>query len=117
MIRNFLINTLAIGITCYILAVEVAGNTLTEKIISLLVISLVIAGLNLLVRPILSFISLPITILTLGLFSIVINAVIIKLADMISDGFSMSGWLSYIIFAAVLAIINVALSMFRTDND
>lgn len=116
MIRNFLINTLAIGIVFYILPANIVGFTYVEKGINLFVISLIIAALNMLVKPIIKIISLPINILTLGLFSLVINAFIIKLADVLSPSFSLLGFSSYIIFAALLALVNVGLSIFKSRD-
>ncbi|MDQ5957363.1 MAG: putative rane protein [Patescibacteria group bacterium] len=117
MIRNFLLNALAVGLTFYILPVDVVGSTLGQKTLSVVIIALILAGLNLLVKPILYFISIPINIITLGLFSLVINAAIIKLADMISASFTITGWWTYILFALVLSIMNMALSMFEDKED
>ena len=58
MIKNFLINTLAVAIVFYILPTNVVGSTYLEKGISILVISLIIAALNMTVKPIIKIISL-----------------------------------------------------------
>lgn len=113
MIKNFLINTLAVAIVFYILPTNVVGSTYLEKGISILVISLIIAALNMTVKPIIKIISLPVNIVTLGLFSIIINAIIIKIADVLSPSFAMSGFVSYIIFGLLLSVIQMLLSVFR----
>ncbi len=73
---------------------------------SAMIASLVLGLLNALVRPILFFLTIPITILTLGLFTFVLNAIILRLAAGMLKGFDIDGWLSAIIGAIVLAIVN-----------
>ena len=116
MIRNFLIHTVAIAIVFYILPVSVIGNTYVEKGINVLVISVILGALNLIIRPILGIIASPITLLTLGLFSIVLNAAMIKLADVILGTFSITGFWNYIIFAVLLSFVNIGLGVFK-DNE
>jgi putative membrane protein len=57
------------------------------------IVAIVISLLNMFVRPLLVFFTLPATIVTLGLFLFVINAIIILLADKLVDGFEVSGFL------------------------
>jgi len=69
--------------------------------------SLVFGLLNVFVRPVLAFLSFPITFLTFGLFSVVINAAIFGLAAMLVDGFSLKwGFWSALIGAILLGFIN-----------
>ena len=72
-----------------------------------LVGSIVLALLNLLVKPIISILTLPINIITLGLFSIVVNAIIILIAAHIVPGFIVARFTSALLFAIVLAIVNI----------
>lgn len=74
-----------------------------------LVTSIVLGLLNMLVKPILLFLALPINILSLGLFTLVINAFIILLAGRIVPGFKVAGFLQAFIFGIVLAIIQMIL--------
>ena len=91
---------MAIGIAAYL----VPGATVT--LIGALILAVVLAALNLLIRPILLVLTLPITILTLGLFSLVINAFLVWLAAAIVPGFSILDFWSALFFAAVLAVVN-----------
>lgn len=68
------------------------------------IVAVVIALLNLFVRPLLIFFTLPATIVTLGLFLFVINAIIILLADNLVDGFRVSGFLAAFFFSILLSI-------------
>lgn len=71
-----------------------------------LVAALVLGLLNALLRPVLGFIFFPLTILTLGLFAIVLNAIILYLASALVPGFRLRGALSALIGAVLLGILN-----------
>ena len=70
----------------------------------------IIAIINAFVKPIVEFISLPINFLTLGLFSLVINALLLMLAGWISPGFTVSGFWSAFLGAILLSLITPAIS-------
>ena len=75
----------------------------------LLVTGFVIGVINLLVKPILTILSLPLIIVTLGLFYLVINGVVIWLADRFLDGFVVDGFLWAVAGGLFLAIFNLLL--------
>jgi len=103
-IIKFLINGFAVYATAYLLSgVEVSGFVVA------LIVALVLAVLNVLVKPILILLSLPVTILTLGLFTFVIDAVIVLLASRIVTGFVIDGFWTAIVFSIVLAVISYVL--------
>jgi putative membrane protein len=69
----------------------------------------VMVGLvNILVRPVLLFLTFPINILTLGLFTFVVNAITLKIAAAVTPRFEITGWLSAIIASIVLTLVNLA---------
>ncbi len=68
--------------------------------------SLVVGLLNILIRPVLLFLSIPINFLTLGFFTFVVNAVILRLAAGLLSGFEISGWVSAVLGAIVLSLVN-----------
>lgn len=70
-----------------------------------MIASIVIGLLNMFIRPVLFFLTLPINILTLGLFTIVLNAIVLRLSAGLLKGFDISGWLPAIIGAIVLALV------------
>ncbi|MBI4836679.1 MAG: phage holin family protein [Candidatus Abawacabacteria bacterium] len=105
-IINWLLSALAIIITAYLLPGVRVTNFGTA-----LIAALVIGVLNAVIRPLLILLTLPVNILTLGLFTLVINAVLILLAARIVPGFQVDGLIWAIIFAIVLWIIN---SIFST---
>lgn len=69
--------------------------------------SLIVGFLNMILRPILLFLTLPVNILTLGLFTFVVNAVVLRLAAGILKNFNIKGWGPAILGAFVLAMINM----------
>ena len=97
---HWLISTLAILVAAYV----VPGATVT--LVGAIILAVVLGILNLLVKPILFILTLPINILTLGLFSLVINALLVMLAALIVPGFAVAGFWSALLFAIVLMLIN-----------
>jgi putative membrane protein len=71
--------------------------------------ALVLGVVNALIKPILLFITIPINILTLGLFTLVINGLLLKLVAELVDGFKIKGWLEAILGALLISIVSVVL--------
>ncbi|MBT3742919.1 MAG: phage holin family protein [Polaribacter sp.] len=90
------------------LAVIVLANILPGVVvtsyITAIIVAVVIALLNMFIRPLLVFFTLPATIVSLGLFLFVINAIIILLADKLVDGFAVSGFFAALLFSILLSI-------------
>ena len=111
LLASLLVNGLAVGLTAYLLQ---AGVQL-DGWAPLLVATIVLGVLNTLVRPILKLISLPVTILTLGLFSLVINGLMVWLASSWVAGFSVENFWWAIGFSVVLSIISSFLGMISRE--
>ncbi|SDR70932.1 putative membrane protein [Gillisia sp. Hel1_33_143] len=81
-----------------------------------IIVAIVLALLNLIVKPILVLFTLPVTIITLGLFLLVINAVIILLADGFITGFAVDGFWVALIFSLLLSLFqSVLYSLLGSD--
>ena len=106
---HWLIAALSILIAAYI--VPGVSVTLTGALIA----AVVLGALNLFIRPILLVLTLPITILTLGLFSLVINALLVMFASYLVPGFLVADFLTALLFAFVLAVINWVFNIWRND--
>lgn len=76
---------------------------------SLLILTIILGLLNSTAKPILKFLSFPITFLTLGLFSLVINALVLKLSFMIVSNVALYGFFSAIWASILLSIVNAVL--------
>ena len=79
---------------------------------SALIASLIIGLLNAILRPILLLLTLPINILTLGLFTFVVNAIVLRLAAGMMSNFKITGWMTAIIGAFVLVIVQLLMNLF-----
>ncbi len=86
-----------------------------ENIKSSIIVAVVLAVLNAIVKPILVFFTFPITIFTLGLFLLVINAMIIMICDHFVNGFKVNGFLTALIFSIILSISQSI--MFKLTNE
>lgn len=96
---KILLTALSVIVLATILpGVSVSGYT------SAIIVAIVISLLNMFVKPILIFLTLPATIVTFGLFLFVINAIIILLADKLLDHFSVSGFFTALLFSILLSI-------------
>ncbi|GAB1429587.1 phage holin family protein [Ignavibacteria bacterium] len=102
LIFRFLGNTLAV----YATAALLPGITV-RNFWSAALAALVIGALNAFVKPILNLLSMPFIIVTLGLFTLVINGLMLWLASILLDGFYVSGFLSAIIGALVISIFSM----------
>jgi putative membrane protein len=105
---NFIMRIIVTSIVAFGLSYILSGvhfNTFTSAI----VLAIVLAILNAIVKPILFIITLPITIITLGLFSLVINAAIILLADSLIKDFHVDGFWWALLFSLLLSIVTSVL--------
>lgn len=105
LLAGLLVNGLAVGLAAYILP-----GVAIETWQALLVATVVLGVLNTLIRPILKLITLPITIITLGLFSLVINGLMVWFASGLVQGFIVDSFLWAIVFSIVLSLISTFLS-------
>lgn len=110
-IVKFLLSGLAVLLTAYILPgvhVEHYGYAL--------LVAVLISVANVIVKPILVILTIPITILTLGLFLLVINAAIILLVDYFIPGFNVDGFWWALAFSLILSIFNSLFSDLLKDK-
>ncbi|KKT25190.1 MAG: hypothetical protein UW07_C0001G0022 [Candidatus Nomurabacteria bacterium GW2011_GWF2_43_8] len=108
---HFIVSALAILVTAYILpGVHVDG------IVAALVLAVVLGVINTILRPILVFLTLPLTIVTLGLFILVINGLLVMLASYIVPGFTVASFWWALLFGIVLAIVSWVLERFEKEE-
>lgn len=103
---KLLITALAVIISSYLLpGVEVAG------FVDALVVAFVLGVLNALLKPILIILTIPVTILSLGLFLLVINAFIIQLTAFFVRGFDVANFFWALLFSIILSLITWLLEL------
>jgi putative membrane protein len=104
MLINLIVNALAFYVTAYIVpGVRIANFQ------ALAVVAIVWGVLSVVLKPILILLTLPVNILTLGLFTFVINAFLIMLMSNFVAGFKVDGFGTALLAAIVLALLNVVL--------
>ncbi len=101
---NILINWIVMAFAIIVSAYILPGVTLASFWTALLV-ALVLGLLNVFIKPFLILLTLPINILTLGLFTLVINAVVILMASSIVPGFKVDGFWYALLFGIVLSLV------------
>lgn len=99
-----LLSRLIVGILAILITAWLLPGVHVDGIVTAIILALVISFLNAIVKPILVILTIPVTILTLGLFLLVINALLIMLAAKIVDGFSVSGFWTALAFSLILSL-------------
>lgn len=100
---NLLIKLLISSIVVFVLAHFLPGIAV-DSLSTALIVAVVLALLNTFLKPILILLTIPVTIITLGLFLLVINAVIILIGGKLIDGFAVSGFWYALLFSLLLSI-------------
>ena len=112
---NFLLKVLLTAVAVFVLAAILPGVEIANYVTAVWV-AFAIAVLNMFVRPLLIFFTLPATIVTLGLFLFVINALIILLAAHLVGGFLVSSFFSALLFSVLLSIFRSTLFKLIKDK-
>lgn len=113
---KLILRILLTAIAVVILAEFLPGITLTDGYTSAIIVAVVLGILRVTVKPILVFFTLPATIVTLGLFLLVINAVIILIAGYFVSGFIVSGFWTALLFSVLLSIFQSVLYSFLNED-
>lgn len=104
------------GVALLIAAYLIPGIHYQGSLAYLLVAGLVLGLINLVVKPIVSLFSLPLIVLTLGLFYLVINGLMLYLADMFLDGLRIDGCLPAILGGLVIGVFNWVTRAFTSSE-
>ena len=111
LILRLLLTALAVVLLSYVLP-----GVHVDSMWTAIVLAVVLALLNFLVKPLLVLFTLPVTILTLGLFLLVINALIILFAENLVPGFQVAGFWWALIFSLLLSFLQAVLhSILKRD--
>jgi putative membrane protein len=100
-ITTWLITALSLLITAYFIP-----GFHVRSIVAAIIAAAVIGLVNAIIRPVLSLLALPITILTLGLFSFVVNALTLWFASAFSPGFEINGFIPALLGSLVLSLVS-----------
>jgi putative membrane protein len=99
-ILKLLLSAVAVYIADYLIdGVSISSLTTT------LIVAIVLGLLNAIVKPLLVILTIPVTILTLGLFLLVINVIIVYIAAALVPGFTVAGFISALLFSIVVSLV------------
>jgi putative membrane protein len=104
-LKNWLISALVILLVAYVLPVLGVGVHVANLVVALKV-ALVLGLVNVIIKPVILFFTLPLTVVTLGFFVFVVNAFMMMLTASLIDGFYVSGFLSALLFSLALSFVN-----------
>lgn len=108
---KFLIRLSATGVTIFGISYFFPSLVHVADFKSALLAALILAAVNALVRPIVIFITIPLTILTIGLFTLVVNAMMIVLVSyLMGDSFTIMGWWQAMIAAFLISAVSTFFS-------
>ena|SRR6266487_2251321 len=107
---RFIINILITAVAVYVLSKLLSPHVAINSFTTAIVFALALAILNFVVKPLLIILTLPLTIITLGIFLLVINVIIILLTDKFVPGIKIDGLLWAFIFALLLSFVTTILN-------
>ncbi len=100
-LAHWIVVAVALAVTAYLVP-----GVIVDSFTALMVAALVLGLVNALVRPILTILTLPLTVLTLGLFYLVVNGLAFALAAALTPGFSVAGFGSAVIGALIVSLVS-----------
>lgn len=109
-IASLLLNSLALLVTAYIVP-GVKVDSFQTAILAAIVLGL----LNTFIRPILLVLTLPLNVLTLGLFTFIVNAIVLWMVTLVVKGLQIESMVTTLLAAVVLTVVSTALSMLLKD--
>jgi putative membrane protein len=101
LLLRLVVNAVSVAITSYILS-----GVHTEDFVTALIVTVVLGVLNTIIKPILAILTFPITLITLGLFTFVLNALLIMATDYLVPGFTVENFWWALLFSFVLSLIS-----------
>jgi len=113
---NLILRVLLSAVAVVVLS-KILPGVGVDTYLTAIIVAVVLSLLNFIVRPILVILTLPVTIITLGLFLLIVNASIILLADYFVDGFSVTNIWWALIFSLLLSIFqSILFSFLKKDK-
>ncbi|MGV9449743.1 phage holin family protein [Streptomyces sp. NPDC003635] len=124
--KNFVVKTIAnagaLAVAVWLLdKITLTGDSTGKKAGTLLLVALIFGLVNSLVKPVVNLLSLPLLILTLGLFTLVVNALMLLLtswlADVLDLSFHVEGFWTAVLGGLIISIVSWALNVALPDGD
>ena len=112
---SFLVHWLVVGVALWV-TTQVVGGVHVSSLQVFVIAALVLGLVNALVRPVITILTLPLTIITLGLFYLVVNGLAFGLAAALVPGFSVDGFGSAVLGALVVSIVSWVFGLVTKDK-
>ena len=107
LIVYLLINSIAI-----IVAASILPGVTVDSYTTVILLAIVLGVINTFIKPLVLLLTLPFNLITLGLFTFVVNALLVLLADVLIAGFTVSNFLWALLFSLVVSLVSSFLSHF-----
>ncbi|MFJ4336702.1 phage holin family protein [Streptomyces sp. NPDC088915] len=123
---NFLVKTLAnagaLGVAIWLLQdITLTGESTGKKVLALILVALVFGLVNAVVKPVVQLFTFPLFVLTLGLFTLVVNALMLLLTSWLADkldlSFHVEGFWTAVLGALIISVVSWALNVVLPDRD
>ncbi|MDT9695601.1 phage holin family protein [Streptomyces sp. P17] len=124
--KNFVVKTIAnagaLAVAVWLLdKITLTGGSTGKKVGTLLLVALIFGLVNFLVKPVVKLLSLPLLILTLGLFTLIVNALMLLLTSWLADtldlSFHVEGFWTAVLGGLIISIVSWALNVVLPDGD
>ncbi|MFH8567595.1 phage holin family protein [Streptomyces sp. NPDC017993] len=124
--KNFLVKTLAnaaaLAVAVWLLKdITLTGNNTGRTILTLVLVALIFGLVNFVVKPVVKLLSFPLFILTLGLITLVVNALMLLLTSWLAEkadlAFRVDGFWTAVLGGVIISIVSWAMHMILPDND
>jgi putative membrane protein len=128
-VKNFLIRVVINGIALWVAALVIDGVDLAEgdaswgrKLLTIGLVALLFGLVNAVIKPIVKLFSLPFIVLTLGLFTFIVNALMLQITEWVSGAIGLSFsidhfWWDAVLAAVVITLVSWVLSVVLPDDD
>ena len=107
---GFIIKVIVTALAVFVADYFLDGVQIADDAKTVIIVAIVLALLNTFIKPILILLTIPVTVLTLGLFLLVINALMVIWADKLIDGFEVDGWLDALLFSLIVSLVSAILN-------
>ncbi|AYC40050.1 phage holin family protein [Streptomyces griseorubiginosus] len=124
--KNFLVKTIAnagaLAVAVWLLdKITLTGDSTAKKVWTLILVALVFGLVNFLVKPIVKVLTFPLFLLTLGLFTLIVNALMLLLTSWLADkldlSFHVEGFWTAVLGGLIISIVSWALHIVLPDED
>ena len=121
LVLRLLANAAALAVATFLLSgISLTAPTTEGKVVTLLVVALIFGVVNAVVKPVFTLVTVPLLLLTLGLFLVVINALMLLLTSWVSTrvdlGWSVEGFGTAVLGALIVSVVSFFLNAFVPDR-